>query len=350
MGDSAPITTDDRRRFVALAEEIIERIKETRGPEWWSDIRVLARELEETRRRFDPQRDFPGFFIVDVFRGKPDEPDAEVVGSVDLGGSSDEMGAGLMVSRDPWDNSSKVTWLWSMRPYDPSEELPSSYSPPVSQLLDFETTTFYPVICVRGTRCQAIKVLRRWIRAVRERITDIRNGDQNGARPAIDSVEAPPVASKVLPANEPTVTQLNDKPRVGYLGLLFDDARRRVGRTDFTETIELFQLPWGILNVLSKTADTPVALERLKDVWDANGMSPNPSPGTIVDAISDLRKRITSLGLTIQAKRKLGYMLCEKPKPTATASPALQLGRKSYDQRKASSRPNSKARRRTLRS
>jgi hypothetical protein len=356
MGDSAPNITDDRQRFVALAQEIIERIEETREPGWWWDIRELVRELERTRRRLegnDPRRAFPGFFIVDVFRGKPDERDAEFVGSFSSPGFKEVIAGGFMLSRDPLLGTRSFAWLWSEMPYDVSKEI-------------VDLDELYPMRYQRGTRDKALKVLRRWIRAVREGMIDIRNGDENGAptaplmptrtapadeaRPAIDSVEASPVALEVLPANEPTVMQVNDKPRVGYLGLLFDDARRRVGRAGFTETIELSQLLWGILKALSKSGDTPVAVERLKAVWEADGIARNPSDGTVVDAISELRKRITTLRLTIQSKRKLGYTLCEIANRRRPSSPAPQLKSKSYYQRKASSRPKSKGRDRTLRS
>jgi hypothetical protein len=99
--------------------------------------------------------------------------------------------------------------------------------------------------------------------------------------------------------------------RQGYLEMRFDEHRFVVTRAGFVNEVDLANSPlyWAILIRLEKSRDAPLADELLAGVWSKHGTEVDPEWGTIVDAISDFRKKLKAIGVGISRVRKRGYRL-----------------------------------------
>ena len=99
--------------------------------------------------------------------------------------------------------------------------------------------------------------------------------------------------------------------REGYLGLQYDDSRFIVKRKGYEVTVDLAgsRVSWGILQALDRAKDIPLPDGKLRDVWLAIGRADNPEKSTIVDAVSDLRRKLRTLEITINSIREIGRQL-----------------------------------------
>ncbi len=145
------------KRFVKLAREMIQRIKEERYHEWWSSTAPLSVEFERMRRELYPQFDWPAFLLV-LRHGEflspviPREWISDPGVASSLFDRSDYTGdEGSLLMTDP------VSGTTHFEPLDVSSVIDPDYR----DCGGFEP---FDVHTVRT----AILCLRRWIRAVRQ--------------------------------------------------------------------------------------------------------------------------------------------------------------------------------------
>jgi hypothetical protein len=105
-----------------------------------------------------------------------------------------------------------------------------------------------------------------------------------------------------------------DRPprRPGVLGLLLHDGQYKVGREGYKDAVQLTKLQWELLAKLIHDFGALANFKMLCSVWEGRaGNAETPSPGTVRDAISALRKKLQILGVAIRSKKKLGWELVE---------------------------------------
>jgi hypothetical protein len=164
---------DKRKRFVELAREIIARIQEANGSDWWSDVEQLSETLETVRRKIGfpewkyNEPEWPAFYITSVYC------DADCYGIAEEFAdklkepcSDDRLSrCGIMLSRDPMSENSPMTLLWS-------QERGSKLIP------------FGPELA-----SQAILTLNRWIRTISNLDGDSPTTAEEQPEPKNQSVE-----------------------------------------------------------------------------------------------------------------------------------------------------------------
>lgn len=158
-----------RKKFITLTEEIIARIEEAEGPEWWFHVEPLSEKLESLRRQIDfsssNQHDsnFPAFFITSVYRdhelhGIAAEFSSRLKGPLQR---NDLVAYCVLLSRDPMVESECETTLWQKN----RNSARKGYFP--------------------NTAKEAVQILRRWIRAVAKLDeVPLQIGDAIGSTPA----------------------------------------------------------------------------------------------------------------------------------------------------------------------
>ena len=147
------IIPEEQKQFIEIAEEIITRIEESDGPEWWADISHLSVKLEEIRRRlrffeaFHYETKWPAFFITSIY-GESDELYGIAAEYEDLLkkplNDGNLSAYGTMLTRDPYVASVSETLLWGRKKGEDSDWTIGSES----------------------SRDKAIRTLRKWIRTV----------------------------------------------------------------------------------------------------------------------------------------------------------------------------------------
>lgn len=111
--------------------------------------------------------------------------------------------------------------------------------------------------------------------------------------------------------NQPANTEAAKKPVAGYLGLVLDPTRHTAYRQGYPPlklagNVRL----WQLLETLYGRQDAYHRKNDLAhDVWGPAEIDPEES--TIWSAISDLRKYLKQLGLTIKHTKGIGYRLEE---------------------------------------
>lgn len=245
-------------RFVELAEEIVARIEETEGPEWWADVSQLAEELETIRQPIgfpvwtynDPES--PAFFIAEVY------PDCELDGLAaemedhlkrPLEKPGSKLSAyGEMLTRDPRAESYEFTMLWHKMRDEPRR----IYSPDTAKI--------------------AIVTLRRWIRAIShiETISSpsdavvkaIReSGDPVGTSNGIGKGTQPSTLKRGRPADPETKKQR--KTVAGYWAF-FKDNYSDLGYS--RGSIEHF-CQWACTKHDDMPSDNPVEIRKILDAY-----------------------------------------------------------------------------------
>jgi hypothetical protein len=137
-------------------------------------------------------------------------------------------------------------------------------------------------------------------------------------------------------AAEPDETAL----AYGYLGLQFDDQRLIVKRAGYDATVDFSRSPlqWELLKFLSQSEDRCAFRVALARVWKSIGVASDPEEGTMTNAVSELRRKIEVLGITIKSIWKRGWKLTElkegvaaswKKKPSRPPSKTSKRGRRS---------------------
>jgi hypothetical protein len=101
---------------------------------------------------------------------------------------------------------------------------------------------------------------------------------------------------------------------VGYLAISVDERKRKIARTCYETPVHFGgqKLHWQLMMTFLKAGDDIVDKDQLRSVWDEAGLSDDPQPRTVTDAIAKLRMLIAPLGLQIKNDRGLGYRLTEK--------------------------------------
>jgi hypothetical protein len=163
---------DKRKRFVELAREIIARIQEANGSDWWSDVEQLSEMLETVRREIGfPEwkyngPEWPALYITSVYCDADCYGIAEEFADTLKGPCSDDRLSryGMMLSRDPMSETFSEAMLWS-------QERGSKLIPPGPELAS-----------------QAILTLSRWIRTI---------SNINGGSPTTAEEQPEPVNNSV---------------------------------------------------------------------------------------------------------------------------------------------------------
>jgi DNA-binding winged helix-turn-helix (wHTH) protein len=96
---------------------------------------------------------------------------------------------------------------------------------------------------------------------------------------------------------------------LGYLALELNEGEQRVRRQGHTVDLSHSPLQWSILKALVDAQGIPLSEDQLRRVWDRYGVARKPTSGTITDAISEVRRAIEPLGVSIKSLRKLGRKL-----------------------------------------
>ncbi|MFO0954421.1 MAG: hypothetical protein U0835_25330 [Isosphaeraceae bacterium] len=99
-----------------------------------------------------------------------------------------------------------------------------------------------------------------------------------------------------------------------YLGLVLDCGNRRVTRPGRPVEVVEFRgrkLLWELFRQLHEAGDDYLAMELVYAVWTGHGVAERPEKRTVEDSISDLRKLLQPLGVTVRNSRGVGYMLCD---------------------------------------
>jgi DNA-binding winged helix-turn-helix (wHTH) protein len=156
-----------------------------------------------------------------------------------------------------------------------------------------------------------------------------REGPAIGEAPTIPQADDPPPAEEAPtipqaddppPAEEvPTIPPADDPPpRSGYLGLVFDDSRREVGRDGFQDRVPFGgrTLAWKILQKLEAMKGAFVSKDDLLRVWDACDRD-TAEDNRMYKEVSDLRGMIRKIGVGIQNTPGVGWGLVEIKKDSA---------------------------------
>jgi hypothetical protein len=103
----------------------------------------------------------------------------------------------------------------------------------------------------------------------------------------------------------------------GYLGLILVQDRFEVRRVGVDEVLDFAgqRLRWALLERLYRSRGVFCHRSELRLVWENIGLAANPEDGTINAAISDLRKALEPLSLTIDCRRGTGWRLEVLPRP-----------------------------------
>jgi hypothetical protein len=112
--------------FIQLCDELISRIKEASGDEWWKDIRTLTEQLEAARRKLDRpvwryanEPEWPAFLVIEAYSpgdyfGMGAEFHKVLDGyfKMQADGGNEIEGAGMLLSCDPLAESYSESVLW----------------------------------------------------------------------------------------------------------------------------------------------------------------------------------------------------------------------------------------------
>lgn len=112
--------------FIQLCDELISRIEEASGDEWWKDIRTLTEQLEAARRKLDRpvwryanEPEWPAFLIIEAYSpgdyfGMGAEFHKVLDGyfKMQADGGNEIEGAGMLLSCDPLAESYSESVLW----------------------------------------------------------------------------------------------------------------------------------------------------------------------------------------------------------------------------------------------
>jgi hypothetical protein len=97
----------------------------------------------------------------------------------------------------------------------------------------------------------------------------------------------------------------------GYLGLIFDHHRQVVRRRglDSETPFDRSRLWWEMMILFEQSREVRVPLERLERLWDRVGRDSNVYRGTVYAEISELRKALAPLGVTVGRSHRSSWRL-----------------------------------------
>ena len=116
----------------------------------------------------------------------------------------------------------------------------------------------------------------------------------------------------LLQADERALAEeVRDRP--GYLGLILDRERRWVSRSGLgSAKVDLAKraVLWGLLVQLLKSGEAYCPRALLQNLWETFGGAGKPEPGTVDDAVNELKKILENpLRVTIKVSRRIGWGL-----------------------------------------
>lgn len=115
------------------------------------------------------------------------------------------------------------------------------------------------------------------------------------------------VVDKVAAAIDRVKRALDDPDRrPGYLGLILDPGRRRLGREDSPKTVDFGEAPlaWAILGKLMANGDRRTPAAELKELWVGHGRNQEPDRSHIDNEIGYLNEKLKALSVSAKADRK----------------------------------------------
>ena len=105
----------------------------------------------------------------------------------------------------------------------------------------------------------------------------------------------------------------DSEPNLGYLGFILDEEKCRITRRGYEPTWkDLTPLDLQILKRLLEHEGRFCPRDRIRDAWPAAARD-IPDAGAIDIAMTRLRGKIESLGVTVEGKRLHGLRLIEMP-------------------------------------
>ncbi len=102
------------------------------------------------------------------------------------------------------------------------------------------------------------------------------------------------------------------EPIVKYLGVQVDEATHQVSRDDHAAVVTITSEPaWGLLKLLIRNGSTPTGKEAYRTWYSNKGRSADGSDAALANAATHLRKVLEPLGLCVENKPSIGYLLID---------------------------------------
>jgi hypothetical protein len=139
-----------------------------------------------------------------------------------------------------------------------------------------------------------------------------RSGKSEGAEPMRSRMQQPTAESSRAGAPNP-VYAFDRTWQKGYLGLIWNEETREVGRVNMHITLDLSasRIYWCLLMFFIKKRTCRSIIDDIMEVWADVGRAENPKEGTVVSTISEINKYLIELKVKIVNIRNMGYVLEE---------------------------------------
>jgi hypothetical protein len=108
----------------------------------------------------------------------------------------------------------------------------------------------------------------------------------------------------------PAIAEPAEPTPSSYLSLALDKARLQVHREGFPSVSLTRPLLWNLLEMLIENGCEFTDERAIRKAW-SEGEDGGPEPSTVRDAVSDLRKPLRSLGVSIENERGFGWRLVD---------------------------------------